>query len=409
MVRGLATGCLLVAMLGGCVQRAAAPAGGVSLADPKTLTNDTENTAKPPKLPPTALLAGGDTVATVNGKPITVEQLYRPMIDAYGLNFVLHLAQVEYCRQLAEAAKVQLTPQDIAVERGRLLEQMFSETLPDEEKMSPDELKAFKQKEYERLLEQFLQVRRLSRPEFDMVVMVNAYLRKLAEPGIKEQIKEEHLQQGFKILFGEKVQVRHIQLANMRELAEAQRRLNGGERFEQVAREMSIDKNSAALGGKLRPFSRAEPMWPDAFKDAAFALKEPGDVSGPVSTGDAVHLIQLMAKIPPSPAVKYEANKEYVREKIFEGLLTVRMEQLRRQMQQEAPKVLKILDPALRKQYIDRQTREAGATQQDRNVISKEIELNGSPSATTRPADASAQQPTRMAEGLRPPATRPAN
>jgi parvulin-like peptidyl-prolyl isomerase len=274
--------------------------------------------------------------------------------------------------------------------------------------MSPDELKAFKQKEYERLLEQFLQVRRLSRPEFDMVVQVNAYLRKLAEPGIKEQIQEEHLQQGFKILFGEKVQVRHIQLANMRELPESQRRLNAGESFEKVAREMSTDKDSAPLGGRLRPFSRAEPMWPDAFKDAAFALKEPGEISGPVSTGESVHLIQLISKIPPSPAVKYETHKEYVREKIYEGLLKVRMDQLRQQLQQEAPRALRIQDPVLRRQFAERQAREAGEGQRDPNLIRKEIELENRKHPATRPADAGQSTPATP-EDLRPPATKPAN
>jgi hypothetical protein len=264
--------------------------------------------------------------------------------------------------------------------------------------------------EYDRLVEQFLMTQRISPPEFDLAMQTGAYLRKLASRGMETKITEELLKQGFAIMYGEKVRVRHIQLANIREVAEAQRRLKDGEPFEKVAGEMSTDPVSRRNGGEIRAFSRAEPAWPEAFKDAAFALQEPGEISEPVHTGDSIHIIKLMAKIPPNKAVTYEANKEYVREELLKGLLIVRIRQLREAIAVEARSAIKIQDPVLRKQYVDRLERSAGGSGRDPNVVRKEIEADQRQTPSTQPTTAPSEgqnTPPVPSEGQRPPATMP--
>jgi len=49
------------------------------------------------------------------------------------------------------------------------------------------------------------------------------------------------------------VQVRYIQLDNMKEVAEARRRLQGGESFADVAQSMSRNPRTAPLGGRMIP------------------------------------------------------------------------------------------------------------------------------------------------------------
>ncbi|MCH5276855.1 MAG: SurA N-terminal domain-containing protein [Desulfovibrionaceae bacterium] len=66
-------------------------------------------------------------------------------------------------------------------------------------------------------------------------------------------------------------------------------RIRGGEDFAAVARESSQDPGSAARGGDLDWFERAQ-MVPE-FADAAFALK-PGEMSGPVRSPFGFHLIK---------------------------------------------------------------------------------------------------------------------
>jgi parvulin-like peptidyl-prolyl isomerase len=391
-------------MAGGCAQPpAAGSAGRSTLASRDTLTSDPQTTTQKNAA---AKVSGqpGQTVAFVNDKPISTEQLQKPLFEAYGLNLLLHLAQIELCKQWAQAAGVKVTAEDIAAERQRTLEQMFQDAVNiDQLKVSEEEKQQFRQKEYERLLEQFLQAQRVSRPEFEMAMETGAYLRKLAEPGLAEKITEQHLKDGFNIMYGEKVRVRHIQLSNMQEVAEAQRRLRGGEAFDVVAAEMSRDPRSRNRGGELeRPFSRAEPLWPQAFKDAAFELKNPGDLSDPVHTGDAIHLIKLEQKIAPR-GVTFEDHKDAVRKELYDGLLLVRIRQLREDIAQQTRDALRIQEPILKKQYQERLAQINGQTTRDANEVRREIESDRPAPPTTQPGANDAV----LREGRRPPATMP--
>ncbi|MGE5608405.1 MAG: peptidylprolyl isomerase [Bacillota bacterium] len=421
MNRWLATSCIGLVFLGSCAQKnGAETAAGTTLANQNSSTLESSDSQAKPANPPAASSSNDaskqtspaapppEVVATVNGQPITLEQLQRPVIDAYGLQFLLHLVQLEVCKQKAAALGITVTPEDIAAEQELTLDRVFKDAITVDEKVSPEEQAKFRKAEYDRLLEQLLTNRRISRPEFDLAIQADAYLRKLASRGMETKITEEHLKQGFGIMYGEKVHVRHIQLANMREVAEAQRRLKEGEPFEKVAGEMTADAATRQRGGELRPFSRAEPTWPEAFKDAAFALQEPGEISEPVHAGDSIHLIKLIAKIPPK-AVSYEANKEFVREELLKGLLLVRIQQLREAIAAEARSAMTIRDPVLRKQYVDRLERSAGGSGRDPNVVRKEIEADQRQPSATQPTGSSEGQTTVPvpSEGRRPPATMP--
>lgn len=395
--------CTLLAAVCGCASAVTPAEAGGTLASQDSLTQPAPGGASQQSSAVLGHTSTSEAVATVYGKPITVEQLLRPMTEAHGLVFLLHLAQIELCRQKADVAKVSVTAEDIAAERQRTLEQMFKDVIPPDSKMTPEEEAAFRQKEYDRLLAQYLTTTRFSAAEFDLTIQTNTYLRKLAEsePGLKEKITEQHVRDGFGILFGEKVKVRHIQVANPREMAEVLRRLREGEPFEKVAAEMSIDTPSRAAGGEIRPFSRADTTVPQAFKDAAFALKEPGDLSEQIQSGNSYHIIKLIAKIPPNLAVKYETHKDYVREELTKGLILVRIRELRESLAVEARSALRINDPVLRKQYLQRLEAAAGESQADPNAVRKQILLD-------RPRSQAASKPgAEESEGLRPPATMP--
>lgn len=71
----------------------------------------------------------------------------------------------------------------------------------------------------------------------------------------------------------------------------AQKRLQAGEAFEAVARELSADTGSASNGGDLGYFAVGK-MVPE-FDAALQKLVSPGDVSSPVKTKFGVHLIKL--------------------------------------------------------------------------------------------------------------------
>jgi peptidyl-prolyl cis-trans isomerase C len=75
-------------------------------------------------------------------------------------------------------------------------------------------------------------------------------------------------------------------------------RIDGGEDFAALAKEFSEDKGSAEKGGDLGFFGRGRMAVP--FEEAAFALKEPGQLSPVTETRFGLHLIQLVERKPAS-------------------------------------------------------------------------------------------------------------
>jgi len=82
--------------------------------------------------------------------------------------------------------------------------------------------------------------------------------------------------------------------AALDKIKKAQKRLEGGDDFATVAKEMS-DCPSSSKGGELGYFSRGQMAKP--FEDAAFAMK-PGETSGIVETQFGYHLIRVEEQKP---------------------------------------------------------------------------------------------------------------
>ncbi len=104
------------------------------------------------------------------------------------------------------------------------------------------------------------------------------------------------------------VQVKHIFLISNEKTEEekanaaAQRiqeiyvRLQGGEDFDQLARQFSDDKNTSEQGGLLKPFGINTMM--REFETESFALKNSGDYSKPFKTSIGWHIVKLVSREP---------------------------------------------------------------------------------------------------------------
>jgi foldase protein PrsA len=303
-----------------------------------------------------AVPAGDEVVATINGEPITFNQLQGPLVRSYGLNILKHLAQLELVKQNARQMKVAASDDEIKAEFDQTLEKMFV----DAEKA-----------DYPRLFEQFLQQQRITRGEFELVMETNAYLRKMAESLIADKISEQDIQDRYRATHGETIQVRHIEVSNLQEIAEAKRRLAAGEAFESVARQLSRNARTAEHGGLLPTFSRQANDVPAAFKDAAFAMNE-GEISDPVLVDRSYHLIKLEKRLEPK-AVKYEDVRDSVRAELEDLLLQAYMKQLRVEIGQQALATLKVEHPELKQQY-EQALEQRDAQLRDRDQIRRELE-----------------------------------
>jgi hypothetical protein len=149
------------------------------------------------------------------------------------------------------------------------------------------------------------------------------------------------------------------------------------------------------------------PGLPQAFKDVAFALNEPGEVSAPVMADDAYHLIQLVQRNPPQ-AVKFEDVKESVREQLFKTAVQAQMNTTRADLARKALATLEVKDPVLAQQYEAKRTQRE-TEMQDRDQINRQLERERGvslPQSAAAPNRAeSASGATAGAEVARPPAT----
>lgn len=298
--------------------------------------------------PPPAAHAGGagqivyvdrpvpsdEVVATVAGREIRFSQLREPLLRGHGLPVLLNVVQLELAKAEAERRGITLSAADVQAETNSTLQTMF-----------PDAGEA----ELPRLLDQLLQQQRLTRADFDLVMTVNAYLRKISLSMMTEPASEETLREAFGVLYGETVRVRHIACLNLQEVGEAQRRLQAGVPFEAVARELSRNPRTAPLGGELPPFSRAATDLSEVFKETAFALQE-GEVSDPVQAEGFYHLIKLDRRVAPR-AVKFEDVKETIREELTRRATDAAVRQFRQTLAEQARTSLTIVDPTLAEQW----------------------------------------------------------
>jgi parvulin-like peptidyl-prolyl isomerase len=93
----------------------------------------------------------------------------------------------------------------------------------------------------------------------------------------------------------QQVWARHILVADEPVAKSVIERLNDGEDFATVAKELSTDTGTAVNGGDLGWFGKG--MMVDEFETAAYALENSGDfTSEPVKSQFGYHIIQLIAK-----------------------------------------------------------------------------------------------------------------
>jgi parvulin-like peptidyl-prolyl isomerase len=90
----------------------------------------------------------------------------------------------------------------------------------------------------------------------------------------------------------DEVTASHILVKEEATAKEVQAKLQAGEKFEDLAKQYSID-GSAASGGSLGTFGRGAMV--KEFEDAAFALK-PGEISDIVKTKFGYHIIKVTDK-----------------------------------------------------------------------------------------------------------------
>ena len=128
---------------------------------------------------------------------------------------------------------------------------------------------------------------------------------------VPEQISASH------ILFDVKSRGKELAL---KAAQETQAKLAAGADFNKLAMEISDDPSAKQNGGRLGFFDRTQ--MDQAFTEGAFALKNPGDISGPVLSNFGYHIIKLDERRPGRVKSYDEARGEILaqeRKKYIDG------------------------------------------------------------------------------------------
>ncbi|MBI3463042.1 MAG: peptidylprolyl isomerase [Planctomycetes bacterium] len=147
------------------------------------------------------------------------------------------------------------------------------------------------------------------------VVLPGLALKKLATPYVK--VTETDIEHGFEAMYGEKVKCRWIMFDDSRNAMRVWNELRTGAKpgdgkvalteFERQVVKWSTDIGSRALGGQIQPISHHTSPQFQELENAAFAMKEDGEISTVVQLGNTYVILYREARIAPAN-VKLEGD-----------------------------------------------------------------------------------------------------
>jgi peptidyl-prolyl cis-trans isomerase C len=241
--------------------------------------------------------AGGDSVAASVGETeisvSQVEEIYARRAEAPGLaselatadpaepnpelqaSVLTTLIRTEIMRQAAEDRGIEVTDEEVSEQRTALVGSVGGQ---------------------ERL-DQMLADANVSDEEFESTLIDQAIQAEISDE-LASEVSDEQVQAQFSEdpqgQYGDKVEVRHILTETEEEAQTAIERIESGEEFSEVAKDMSKDPGSAERGGELGPVARGTTV--EEFDDAAFGADE-GELVGPVETEFGFHVIEVTGQV----------------------------------------------------------------------------------------------------------------
>ncbi|HHT9117222.1 MAG TPA: foldase protein PrsA [Candidatus Hypogeohydataceae bacterium YC38] len=235
-----------------------------------------------------------DVVAAVNGQNITRQELSDLLIESFGDQALDVLIRRVIIYQQAGKQGIKVQPEEVEERLEKLLNDEINALIKARNLKGQDELKE--------------ELKKVDVELDDMKERMAARLRKgmevelLAEKVVEGTVSltEEDLKEAYEEEYGEKIEASQIVVGTKKAAEEILKKLKAGADFETLARNESIDRLSASVGGRMRPFSPGEKV----FGPAAASL-EKGGISDMIKTEDGYHILKVIEKRPKG-AQKFE-------------------------------------------------------------------------------------------------------
>ncbi|MCA9033729.1 MAG: peptidylprolyl isomerase, partial [Planctomycetaceae bacterium] len=224
--------------------------------------------------------AYNQAVGRVNGVAITYEMLARECVERHGKEVLDNLINKTIIQQACAERGIAVSEQEVNQEiitlskKFGLAVEQYYQLLEAERGLSP------------------VQYRR------DVVWPMLA-MKKLAGRDI--EVTRQMMDEAYTDHYGERVKARMIVFDNLRRAQDAWERLRTQpDEFERMARELSVEPNSRALGGTVPPI-RMHSGADEQIRKAAFAMKEVGEISGIVQVDNRYIILKYEGRTEPVP------------------------------------------------------------------------------------------------------------
>lgn len=275
-----------------------------------------------------------NVLATVNGKALSKKEYDKSL--AYYKDYVEYQYgentwETEATKGLTYKEYYENYVMDTMTYRLLLLDAAEKEGLTASEEEKQHELENFKvyfqnDEDYKKYLEQSNMTEENLLAELSNDILINQYVLSKIE---NLNPSDDELKTIFDDLrMNVQIKASHILVDTEEESLKVIERINKGEDFAELAKELSTDLGSGANGGDLDYFNYGKMVQP--FSEAAFAL-EIGEVSEPVQSDFGYHIIKLTDRI-----VDNDMTVETEKDQLTEYYKTYKYEDLLEKLKSEA-------------------------------------------------------------------------
>ncbi|AMM91384.1 foldase [Peribacillus simplex] len=240
------------------------------------------------------------TMASIDGKKISKDELYDALVAEYGADTLDLLITNKLVELEAEKEGIKIKDEEIQKEIDTMAESYGDEkSLKEQLEASGSSMEALKN---------------------DIVVYLQT--KKLIEPRIT--VTDDEISTYFEdnkdtFAQAEQVEASHILVEDEKTAKKVEKEIAEGGDFAKLAAEYSTDTETADNGGSLGYFGKGNMV--DEFEDVAFDL-DIGKVSDPIKSDYGYHIIKVTGK-----KEAKEANLEDSKEEIKETLLSERLQE----------------------------------------------------------------------------------
>lgn len=230
------------------------------------------------------IITDKNVVAIVNGQKITKQDLYDLMVDTYGEDALDVLIRRTLICQTAKKDGVSVPSSEVEQKLKTLVNGEIDALM----RRYGIKEKAELEKELVKVDSGIAKLEdKLSRK-----MRKQAEIELLAEKTLEKTItiSEEDLQKAYDQEYGEKIEASQVVYKTRREAEDSLKKLKSGADFAAVAKSDSIDRVSAARGGKMLPFSSKEGI------GSQVAHLKVGDISDILKTEHGFHILKITGK-----------------------------------------------------------------------------------------------------------------